>query len=240
MWRRNYLLVYKISEKGSRELNEDRFYVETRGKKKIYLVADGCGGHSSGEIASRLICDSLPELLFECDDTADSIKNGINLCNVKVLEQQKTYKGMRSTVVGLYKSKDKYFAFNVGDSRLYQIRNGNIIFNTEDHSVPYLLYKADIIAEDEINTHEDRNKLLEALGNKDKIKINVYQLDVKQGDVFVLATDGFWEHFYRHDFTECLVDNCEDWLSNRIDYIKKTNDPEQDNYTAVVIGESDE
>ena len=119
---------YVFSEKGNRDINEDSYCVEKVDDKCIYIVADGCGGHSSGEIASRLICDSLPELLFECDDTADSIKNGINLCNVKVLEQQKTYKGMRSTVVGLYKSKDKYFAFNVGDSRLYQIRNGNIIF----------------------------------------------------------------------------------------------------------------
>lgn len=228
------------SDNGKRDINEDSYCVRQEADKYAFVVADGCGGHSSGEIASKLICDSLPDLLFECDDTVDSIKNAINICNVKVIEKQQIYKGMRSTVVGLYRSGINYFAFNVGDSRLYQVRDGKVIFNTEDHSVPFLLYKADIISEDEVNTHEDRNKLLEALGNKEKIKINVYQLDVKQGDVFVLATDGFWEHFYRHDFTDCLIDNCEEWLLNRIDYIKKTNDPEQDNYTAMVIGELDE
>lgn len=230
----------EYSDKGNRDINEDSYCIKSEANKKAYIVADGCGGHLFGEIASRLICDCLSGLLFECDDTEDSIKNALNLCNVKILEEKKRYKGMRSTVVGLYKSDNNYFAFNVGDSRLYQIRSGKVVFYTEDHSVPYLLYKADIISENEINTHEDRNKLLEALGNKEKIKINIYRLDVEDGDVFVLATDGFWEHLYRNDFSDCLSNNYEEWLSNKVEYIKRIDDPEQDNFTAIVIGEFDE
>lgn len=229
-------MEFVYSDKGNREINEDSYCVIKEAEKSAFIVADGCGGHASGEVASKLVCDSLPELLFESDDTIDSIRNALNLCNVKVLEQQKTNKGMRSTVVGLYKTCNHFFAFNVGDSRLYQIRDGEVIFTTEDHSVPYLLYKADIISEDEINTHEDRNKLLEALGNKEKIKINVYCLEVKPGDLFILATDGFWEKLYKKDFEECLQKNEEEWLADKVDYIKNNNDPEQDNYTVIVVG----
>lgn len=229
-------MVYKISENGSRELNEDKFYIEIRGEKRVYLVADGCGGHSGGEIAAGLICDYLPELLFEGDENLDSVKKALEICNLKVLEKQRINREMRSTVVGLFKTERDVFVFNIGDSRLYQVRDGNIMFVTEDHSVPFLLYKAGIIAKDKINTHEDRNKLLEAVGNKEKIKINVYSIDAKGDDVFILATDGFWEHFYDRDFASCTCNNAEKWLQEKIELIKEMNDPEQDNYTVMIIG----
>lgn len=225
-----------ISEIGSRETNEDSFCISETGNKRVYIVADGCGGHASGEIASKMATDILLELFLDCDDSVASVCNAINICNERIIEKQIKYAGMRTTIVGLLKINDKFFAFNVGDSRLYQVREGKVVFNTEDHSVPYLLYKADIIDRNEINVHEDRNKLLEALGNKDKIKINVYELDVKCDDVFVIATDGFWEHFYDEDFEGCVRDNENAWLFEKKQMICMANYPEQDNYTAIVVG----
>lgn len=229
-------MVHVISDKGARKLNEDSYSVITKNSRKIYIVADGCGGHRAGEVASKLAINCLPELLFKVDLTVDSIKHVLSMCNVRIREEQKHYRGMRTTVAGLISSDGKVWAFNVGDSRLYQIRNGQIVFNTEDHSVPYLLYKAEIISREEINTHEDRNKLLEALGNKEDIKINVYELVVENDDVFVLATDGFWEHFYDKDFEDCNIENAEYWLKHKENFIKQKKDPEQDNYTAIVAG----
>lgn len=227
---------FVISEKGSREINEDSFAVFEGEARKIYIVADGCGGHAAGEIASKLATDILMDQLLDCDGSAEAIRDSVNLCNLHIIEKQKDRAGMRTTVVGLYKLNDKFFAFNVGDSRLYQIRDGNVIFQTEDHSVPYILYKAGIIKRNEINTHEDRNKLLEALGNKEKVKIKVYELDVKRDDVFVIATDGFWEHFYDEDFCGCVRGHEEAWLSKKEKIICMTNNPEQDNYTVVAVG----
>ncbi|MDE7339340.1 MAG: protein phosphatase 2C domain-containing protein [Lachnospiraceae bacterium] len=227
---------FVISEKGSREINEDSFCISESGNTKIYMAADGCGGHSSGEIASKLATEILLELFLDCDDSADSIREAVNLCNRQILEKQNEYPGMRTTIVGLLKLKDKFWAFNVGDSRLYQVRDGKIVFQTDDHSVPYILYKADIIERNEINTHEDRNKLLEALGNKDKVKVNVYELDVKCDDVFVIATDGFWEHFYDNDFSNCVRNHENAWLCEKKQAIGMADDPEQDNYTAVIVG----
>lgn len=227
---------FVISEKGSREINEDFFGISEVGNRKIYIVADGCGGHAAGEIASKLAVDILIELLLNCDASAEAVRNAVNICNLHIIEKQKDCAGMRTTIVGLLKLNDKFFALNVGDSRLYQVRDGNIIFQTDDHSVPYILYKANIIGRNEINTHEDRNKLLEAIGNKNKVKINVYELDVNRDDVFVIATDGFWEHFYDEDFKDCVRNHEEAWLREKEQTICRMNDPEQDNYTAVVVG----
>lgn len=227
---------FVISENGSREINEDFFCISETEDRKIYIVADGCGGHSSGEIASKLAIEVLLELFLDCNESVDSIRDAINTCNARVIEKQRMHAGMRTTVVGLLKLNDKFFAFNVGDSRLYQVRNGKIIFCTEDHSVPYLLYKANIIERNEINVHEDRNKLLEALGNKDIIKINVYELEVKCEDIFVISTDGFWEHFYDKDFEDCVRNNEKSWLYEKKRIIRMKDDPEQDNYTAIIVG----
>lgn len=227
---------YSISEIGSREINEDAYSVFEQDDKKIYIVADGCGGHSSGEIASSLVVRELPKLFEDMDASEESIINAIKLCNVKIRENQKKYPGMRTTVVGLLIYSDKAFAFNVGDSRLYQIRDGKIIFHTEDHSVPYLLYKADIINWREINTHEDRNKLLEALGNKETTKVRVYPIDYSKEDIFVISTDGFWENLYDEDFNTCSRGNAKLWLEEKKEKIKSLNDPEQDNYTALIVG----
>lgn len=126
---------FVIFEKGSREINEDSFAVFEGEDRKIYIVADGCGGHAAGEIASKLATDILMGQLLDCDGSAEAIHDAVNLCNLHIIEKQKDRAGMRTTVVGLFKLNDKFFAFNVGDSRLYQIRDGNVIFQTEDHLV---------------------------------------------------------------------------------------------------------
>lgn len=227
-------MINAISEIGSRETNEDAFWF-CEESPAIYLVADGCGGYQHGEVASEFVIEYLSSLLQEEPLSEDYIKNCILRANVSLLEKQKACAGMKTTIVGLVFDKERAWAFNVGDSRLFQIRDGKCIFNTEDHSVPYLLYKAGIIEKDEINTHEDRNKLLEALGNKDKIKVNVYEIDKNKDDLFLLASDGFWENISEDDFLSLSRQNMEEWLETIKVKIIDKNDCEQDNYTALVV-----
>ena len=230
-------MIYSFSDKGDRDKNEDSFCANTSGDKSIYIVADGCGGHGCGEIASRFVTEKLSEILLNKEATEDSIRQAIEKCNSLLIDRQMEHKGMRTTIVGLYKSKKLVFAFNVGDSRLFQIREGKVIFETEDHSVPYLLFKAGIIKKEEIKSHEDRNKLLEASENKDKLKINVYKIDAQKKDVFLLASDGFWEFLSEADLLECSISNADNWLNERIDYIKNSNCEDKDNYTALLLGD---
>lgn len=232
-----YNLIY---EKGKRERNEDSYRVLEQGAEKIYLVADGCGGYSAGDVASQMAVDYLAEYFMHNPCNEDTIKAAVKNCNDLINKEQSRYGAMKTTIVGLIKNGDTVFAFNVGDSRLYQIRNGNVIFNTEDHAIPYVLYKAGIIDRKEINTHEDRNKILEALGAKTTIKINIYKLEVKKEDIFFLASDGCWEHIYDEDFSGCKKGYENEWIEAIRDIITKDDDEEQDNYTGLLIGDIDE
>lgn len=229
-------MVYSLYETGKREINEDSYQVFEEGTLRIYLVADGCGGHASGDVASRMAVDTLVENLKSMNPSKDSIKTSLIKCNEVIMNLQKKYGAMKTTIVGLVRYNNTCIAFNVGDSRLYQIRDGEVIFNTEDHAVPYVLYKAGIIDKSEINTHEDRNKLLEALGARLNFKINIYELKPESSDIFVLATDGLWEHIQDSDFKGCTSEKAENWLQDIEKKIIDEDDPEQDNYTALLIG----
>ena len=233
-------MVHALYKIGKRDINEDSYQVYEEGNLGIYLVADGCGGHASGDVASRMAVDILVEHLKGNDLSEDSIKTSLIECNEAIMDSQKKYGSMKTTIVGLVRSKSNCIAFNVGDSRLYQIRDGEVIFNTEDHAVPYVLYKAGIIEKSEINTHEDRNKLLEALGARPSFKINTYEVKPEPMDIFVLATDGLWEHIQESDFKECTLEKAKDWLQNIENKVTDEDDPEQDNYTALLIGGLDE
>ena len=231
--------VLSIHEKGKRETNEDSCYSHVDGHIGVYLVADGCGGHASGQEASdyavKYLADHLFHRAFEASE--DSISIILRDCNKMILQNQKDHGSMRTTIVGLIRKDSDTYAFNVGDCRLYQIRAGKVIFQTEDHSVPYVLYKAGIISEDEINTHEDRNKLLQALGAKEDLKSRIYRLDPQGEDLFLLASDGFWEYLRKPDFAECTPDKAGRWLKSIETRIINADDPEQDNYTALLIGD---
>ncbi len=231
-------MIYTIYEIGKRDINEDSYRVLENVRIKVYLVADGCGGHASGDVASKLAVDFISKAFAEnnTDISVDSIGEVLESCNKAIIYKQKEYGSMRTTIVGLIQRDKDVYAFNIGDSRLYQIREGQVVFKTEDHAVPFVLYKAGIITEEEINTHEDRNKLLQALGIKEDLKYKVYKLDALPGDLFLLATDGFWEHMYTNDFIECNDDNAERWIMDVKQKIIEKNDPEQDNYTALLIG----
>lgn len=228
-----YYLLYGI---GKREKNEDAYKIIENDYVKIYLVADGCGGYTSGDIASQKTVDFLGNYFNNNPCNEEAIKLAITKCNELIIEEQSNYGAMKTTIVGLVRTVSSAYAFNVGDSRLFQVRNGHVIFNTEDHAIPYVLYKAGIIEKSEINNHEDRNKILEALGAKSTLKINVYQLDIHEEDYVFLATDGCWEHIYDADFLNCRTGKENEWLEYVQNKIISSGKEDQDNYTGLLIG----
>jgi protein phosphatase len=201
-----YIRVVAKSVKGNtREQNEDNIgffpdkYMCECPENNIYIVADGMGGAVAGELASKVVVDTIKEFFVTAFSAQD-----INAC-VKTMEyvilkannilrehisSNLKLQGMGTTVVALHFDKNKACIVHVGDSRCYRIRNNKIERLTTDHSVVQELYETGQITFDEIHTHPKRNMITRAIGTEQNVTGDINIVSVKQNDIFLLCSDG--------------------------------------------------
>jgi len=190
-----------------RSHNEDNYYADD--KLKLYLVADGMGGHAAGEVASRLAVQAIEDFVsraekdpdmtwpFGIDETLSEYEN-VLLSAVKVANQmicrvaseKPEMMGMGTTIAGARIFKNQASIFNVGDSRVYRIRDGEIAQLTTDHSWVNEQLQRKMITEEEARTHRWKNVITRALGNKNTIEVDLKTVPLHKGDILVLCTDG--------------------------------------------------
>ena len=175
-----------------RKNNEDALIVI---EPETFVVADGMGGASAGEVASQMLVDTVRNFLIRVPLPWDEkiLAQTIALANENILNlarQNEQYKGMGTTATIL--SLDGYRAYfaHVGDSRIYLLRNKNFQQITKDHSyVEELVRRGDITAE-EARFHPMKNVLTQAVGAIPKLYIDMANFSVEKGDAFLLCTDG--------------------------------------------------
>lgn len=189
--------TYEFTSRGGRSYNEDAVGSRTEGDQGVFVVADGLGGHSFGEVASACVRDTLLDG-FPCldGDPARWLEVQIADANQCVLAlQQEKNAVMKSTVAALYIMGSRAIWAHAGDSRLYYIHEGKLKAYTEDHSVAYKKYKAGEITRREIAFDEDQPRLLRSIGGVDHNEpvIRVYDEFLSPGDAFLLCSDGAWE-----------------------------------------------
>ena len=189
--------TYEFTSRGGRSYNEDSVGSRIEGDHGIFVVADGLGGHSFGELASACVRDTLLDG-FPCKDgdPAQWLETQIADANQRVLAlQQEKNSVMKSTVAALYIMGSRAIWAHAGDSRLYYIHEGRLKAYTEDHSVAYKKYKAGEITRREIAFDEDQSSLLRSIGGVDRNVpvIRVYDEFLVPGDAFLLCSDGAWE-----------------------------------------------
>src|SRR5438067_11534767 len=156
-----------------RQHNEDSFLVED--KVKLYLVADGMGGHAAGEIASRIAVDSISEFILhskEDDGTwphaydeqyrrsTNKLMAAVRMANTRVLEAMRKdarLRGMGTTVVACLADGETMSVAHVGDSRAYMIRNNQLQRITNDHSWAFEQVQAGMLTEAEAEKHPPRS-----------------------------------------------------------------------------------
>lgn len=199
--------TYEFSSRGGRSYNEDSVGSRIEDDHGIFVVADGLGGHSFGELASACVRDTLLDG-FPCrdGDPAQWLKVKIADANQRVLAlQQEKNAVMKSTVAALYVMGSRAIWAHAGDSRLYCIHEGRIRACTEDHSVAYKKYKAGEITRREIAFDEDQSRLLRSIGGVDHSEpaVRVYEEFLSPGDAFLLCSDGAWEFL---DDGEIVID----------------------------------
>ncbi len=188
---------YEFSSRGGRSYNEDSVGSQVAEDHGIFVVADGLGGHSFGELASGCVRDTLLEG-FPCrdGDPATWLEAQLAEANRRVLElQREKNKVLKSTVAALYVMGSRAIWAHAGDSRLYYIHKGRLEACTQDHSVAYKKYKAGEITRRELATDEDQARLLRSIGGEDHNEpdVCVYDEFLSPGDAFLLCSDGAWE-----------------------------------------------
>ena len=225
------------SAMGKRTQNEDTISVLESGNSVLALVADGLGGHGGGDDASRVAVSSINSELQNCMVTADALIDAITNANQKVCESQTDEVKMKTTIAALWLNGNAAVVANVGDSRIYQIRKGKIIYQSVDHSVaPMAVYAGEITA-DQIRGNSDRNKLIRALGSESDVNPDSKVLCVEPDDYFLLCSDGFWELITESEMLNILnrSKDVTDWLKIMRNYVETNGRRNMDNHSAVAI-----
>lgn len=171
----------------ARDHNEDRVLV----RPPLYVVADGLGGHSAGEVAAQMLVDRLARLdpaatgadLVVAIETADTEIRG-------AASAGSGRRGMSTTCVALLLAGDTADVAHVGDSRAYRLRSGRLERLTQDHSVVAELVRAGILTEAQAGTDDRRHLLTQALGSEPRARVTMTGLDVEAGDRYLLCSDG--------------------------------------------------
>lgn len=190
-----------------RSNNEDNYIlVPSQG---LYILADGMGGHSSGQVASTMcvqhltqfICETAKQANFELpyppspslSYEANVVANAVKFANERVFIQSckdRSMEGMGTTVTVIHNVAHGLILAHVGDSRIYRIRNKQITQLTRDHSLlNHLLDKGEIRPDDASN-FANKNVILRAIGLKDNVDVEVKEVPREQGDIYLMCSDG--------------------------------------------------
>ncbi len=235
-------MIYRAAHycmKGGRSYNEDSIRYDDGSLGFICVVADGLGGHGGGEIASSLTVETLVNGFKNNPDIgAEAIRRLFEATNREVLARQIPSIQMKSTAVALFCTGTGMTVAHVGDSRFYYFSQGRLIYQTKDHSVSQMAVLSGEISSSQIRFHEDRNKVLRALGSDVEVKPEIQSFSRPEpSDVFLLCTDGFWEYVLEEEMEIDLAkaQGPQQWLDFMVARLGGRINGKNDNFTAGAI-----
>ncbi len=190
--------------------NEDSFLCNK--DEKLFLVADGMGGHVSGETASKLAIDSVEEFIINSREKTDiewpiEYREDLSLEQNRLLaaaflgnrrireisKQNPSMKGMGTTLVGGVIDGDNFAVVNIGDSRLYRVRNKIIEQLTKDHTVVGEQERKGVLTKREARRHPQKHILTSALGHlNNNSKIDIFITGIMPTDLYLICSDGLY------------------------------------------------
>lgn len=188
----------------------------------LYIVADGMGGHSAGEVASDLALRGAFEVVQSeyltptVDTDADDdearlrevVKRAVLQANEYVLREARSRgNDMGTTITLALVAGDRAVVGNVGDSRAYLLRDGALRRISKDHSLVQRLVDLGQIAPEDVYTHPQRNAVLRSLGDKPDIEVDVFVERLRPGDALLLTSDGQWEMTRDDQMAEIIAAN---------------------------------
>ena len=234
-----------VSAIGGRTANEDALGERIAACGCCYVVSDGAGGHLGGAIASRLVVDAMLQAAERAADfSAAVIEEGFARAEASLAERKRrepSLGAMSATVAALLidPSGRRAVCGHLGDSRILHFRSGTLVRITRDHSVVQRLVDAGYVAADRAAVHPNRNLLYGALGADSDTApaIEREAIALRDGDAFLLCTDGFWGRIENDRIEQSLrvAGDVSEWIDDMRRTIASNLPSDADNYSAVAV-----
>lgn len=226
-----------------RDNNQDTVYCDK--ELDLYIVADGMGGHKGGKIASKMSISLLRKYISNTKKVPTShrlkgvLKNIVSNISKDVYEMGKStieLENMGSTLVAVFIKDNKSYLMQVGDSRIYLYRKPHLWQITEDHSLVNEQLNSGIITKEEAKKASYKNVITRSIGVTRTVEADIYERELKDGDLFLLCSDGLTSMISDEEITKTLnkMSNLEDGVNN---LIEKANEAGGDDNISVVLVE---
>jgi PPM family protein phosphatase len=178
--------------------NEDSYFADANGHRGLFIVADGMGGHAAGEVASEMAVQILTRELGGLRGVAGSdvvklMERALKRTNAAIYERtlaEIDKQGMGTTASVLVISRGRYLIGQIGDSRVYLLRDGNLRQITKDHSYVQEQVDAGFLTPEQARYHPYSNVITRCVGAGETVEPDVYSGEVRVGDLFLVASDG--------------------------------------------------
>jgi len=244
------LRSYGGSDVGRRRaINEDAFLCDD--ELGLWVVADGMGGHAAGEVASRESIDTIAGMVrrgkgsIDLDGEPSEEKARAARRVLEGAVQAATYllfamaeldrgkAGMGTTISAMMRFGDSLVLGQVGDSRIYRVRDGVALQLTEDHTLIAWQLKQGLITEDEARVSKQRNVITRAVGSRDYVQVDTSVWEVLPGDTYLLCSDGLHGYLHLDEIPGLLYDGAEAAVGHFIELANSRGG--KDNITAIVV-----
>ena len=208
-------------------------------KGALFIVADGMGGHAAGEVASEIAVDTVSYAYYQEDneDIAVSLMHAIKRANTLIHQraaENMLRSGMGTTcVAGVLRGGTAYIA-NVGDSRTYLVRNGQVRQISQDHSWVAEQVRAGLLTEEQARSHAQRNVITRCLGTQADVEVDIFAEELQEGDSFILCSDGL-SGFVSDDDLRAIINQYvpQESVYHLVERANENGGP--DNITAIVV-----
>jgi serine/threonine protein phosphatase PrpC len=236
-----------------RKGNEDSLFVNA--EQRLFVVADGMGGHAAGEVASKVAVDAINEFVcltsgdeeitwpFGLDENisydGNRLKTAIRYANRKVIDAMKErseYEGMATTVAAVLVDDQLANLGHVGDSRAYVLNNGTLTQLTSDHSWVNEQIQNGALTHEQARTHPLRNVVTRALGGKLDLQVDIQSRKMAPGEVLLLCSDGLTNMLKDPEIAEICQQSAEGLKKAAQDLVNEANrHGGDDNITVLLI-----
>ncbi|HEX4932092.1 MAG TPA: Stp1/IreP family PP2C-type Ser/Thr phosphatase [Gemmatimonadaceae bacterium] len=178
--------------------NEDAFFAHATRERGVFIVADGMGGHAAGEVASEMAVQIVSRELQDLTDVYGEaarlrVAESLRIANRAIYDrtiQEADKQGMGTTASVLVVSGARYLIGQVGDSRVYLLRDGALRQLTKDHSYVQEQVDAGFLTPEQARYHPYSNVITRCVGASDAVEPDTYSGELRTGDVFLVASDG--------------------------------------------------